>query len=231
MNSLPFNIRMKQILEKCNENNYIFHGFIGEYKNRDSKISIFCKTHGEWSVSIHNFTNGNCKCTRCSKLYRYSEEERIEQINKICKEKGYIFIGWENGYLKSKTKIRILCQKHGIWSVGLNDFINSDYDCAGCMKTGFNPKKPATLYVLKSLSGKYVKVGISNRYKQRISCLKRKTPFCFEIIKLFNSDGETILSLEKDFHSHFESAGLTGFDGCTEWLKWNPNITTLIDIL
>ncbi len=73
--------------------------------------------------------------------------------------------------------------------------------------------------------GLYAKVGISNKYENRISILKKSTPFKFSLIELYsNISGDLIFNLERMFHSKYESAGFKGFDGATEWLKFSPEL-------
>jgi len=47
----------------------------------------------------------------------------------------------------------------------------------------------------------------------------------FNIIEIFSDDsGEKISNLERMFHKKYESAGFSGFDGATEWLKFSPEL-------
>lgn len=70
----------------------------------------------------------------------------------------------------------------------------------------------------------YVKIGISNDPKRRHSELEKRTPFKFGIVEQISGDGAKIAKLEKHFHSKYERAGFTGFDGCTEWLICTPQL-------
>lgn len=71
----------------------------------------------------------------------------------------------------------------------------------------------------------FCKIGISNNHKKRIKQLKSSTPFGFNIIEIFSDDsGEKISNIERMFHKKYESAGFSGFDGATEWLKFSPEL-------
>jgi len=49
--------------------------------------------------------------------------------------------------------------------------------------------------------------------------LKSATPFDFHLIAKVKTTGAEAMRKEKYYHRKYESAGLTGFDGATEWLR------------
>lgn len=69
------------------------------------------------------------------------------------------------------------------------------------------------------LSGKFMKVGITNKPKQRFSELRSKTPFMFTVIASYLMDGVQAPQIEKKAHKLMQSAGLKGFSGSTEWFR------------
>lgn len=99
--------------------------------------------------------------------------------------------------------------------------------CPSCSKSGFNPKEDAFIYLLASQCRRFFKVGLTNKAKRRITELRRSTPFEIDLIFTHKSDGESILSLEKQMHSKFKSANFSGFNGATEWFLWDENILTV----
>lgn len=55
------------ILEKYKSTPFIFLGFENdEYEGRDTKLSMFCPTHGEWSLSFTNAISRFSKCPSCA---------------------------------------------------------------------------------------------------------------------------------------------------------------------
>lgn len=61
------------------------------------------------------------------------EKTRINQIQEICKENGYSFMGWDDGYNKGKSsRFTCECPTHGCWSVTVNNFINHGRRCPSC---------------------------------------------------------------------------------------------------
>lgn len=223
--------RLMQIKDKLTNSKSTFVDFKNNFKNGNSICLLNCNIHGEWETTVNRLIFVSTECPLCITNRQKTKDEREFEIIKRCNETGYVFLKWLDDTVTWESKIILKCKEHGKFILTVNKFTSRLSNCPGCCKTGFNIKRNGTLYLLRSIDGNYVKVGISNKYKERINNLKRITPFDFNVIELYHSDGTTIRSLEKDFHSHFESAGLTGFDGCTEWLKWNPNITTLIRML
>lgn len=55
-----------KILSICKEHNYDFLGFVGDFKNSNSKLKYFCKHHGQQTVSYLKFVNGGNRCPSCS---------------------------------------------------------------------------------------------------------------------------------------------------------------------
>ena len=222
----------KRIADVCNSRGYTFIKWIETYHGVRTKALIQCAKHGQWVSSGNNITINKSFCKKC---YFDSKKTplnlREKEINEKCHSLGYDFLGWVDKYTNQYSKIKVKCQKHGEFVTTPTLLLHAGRRCAGCAATGFKIKNKASLYILRSVSGEYLKIGISNHVEKRIKILRKRTPFEFNVIEIYHSDGATIRSLEKDFHSHFESAGLTGFDGCTEWLKWNPNITTLIRMI
>lgn len=288
--------REYQILEECSRRGFVFKRWVDGYKNAYSKVICSCATHGEWSVSVHNFVNGkrgcpgchndatgarcrrgekevidainslrngckfdswataytgtqskfNCKCEihgpwsvsvlhylhsgtgcpSCAGLKPFSKKEREQQIIKGCEFSGLKFVGWVGPYKNSYSRFIYECPLHGRNEVSVNTFINSGTRCPGCSECGFNKDADAGLYALLSSDGSLVKVGISNTPQERISTLKRKTPFSFSVIGIRAGTGRDILSLEKYFHTKYARAGLFGFDGYTEWLKISDALIT-----
>lgn len=222
----------QRIINACSSRGYKFIKWIEDYHGVRTKALVQCVKHGEWVSPGNNITIGNNFCKKC-----YFENKktplavREKEIIEKCSSLDYEFLGWDDKYINQYSKIKIKCRKHGEFISTPTLLLHTGRRCAGCAATGFKIKNKASLYILRSTSGEYVKIGISNHVEKRIKTLRKRTPFDFNIIEIYQSNGVTVRSLEKDFHSHFESAGLTGFDGCTEWLKWNPNITTLIRMI
>lgn len=209
-----------------------FVSFVEPYFNSRSKVVLSCSLHGEWAAAIRHVTTGASGCPTCGRLSTNMKKSQdivtvCLKIKQKCKEYGYDFIGFLGTYRNRKSKIKAECPEHGEYLVNINNFLDNERKCPGCKLTGFNPSKPGHLYALRSTCGSFVKIGISNKPKVRFYQLDRVTPFDFDVIEnLRFENGIDALRMERVFHQTFQSAKLSGFDGCTEWLKWQPEIQT-----
>lgn len=88
-----------------------------EYKAAKEKVCIICKDHGEFNQTPDSHLNGQ-GCPKCSKVYRYSTNEWIEESKKIHADR-YDYSKVE--YINNSTKIRIVCKEHGeFWQTPAN---------------------------------------------------------------------------------------------------------------
>lgn len=218
-------------IESLFENSkYSFVSFVEPYINSRSKVIMNCAEHGEWSVAIRHLTTSASGCPKCGseRCSRKKADSLSVVLHKIChaaERNGNKFIRFSNVYKNRKSKIIIECGKHGEYETNINNFVDNGKGCPGCKRTGFNPSKPGYLYALRSKCGQFVKIGITNNPDSRIRTLVSHTPFEFQRIEIIRfEDGSNAESMEKIFHKHFKSAGLRGFDGCTEWLSWSSEI-------
>ena len=84
------------------------------YKNRETKSKIICKKHGEFLQTPHNHLNGQgcprCKAENISKRCRWTTKKFIEKAKAVHGDK-YDYSKTE--YVDTKTKVCIICPKHG----------------------------------------------------------------------------------------------------------------------
>ena len=228
--------REGQISQLCEGTIYSFAGWVDEYRNSTSKFICRCEKHGEWNANADNFVNKGRRCPGCKRdslslKNTITEEVRKNQILKLCGGTIYSFVGWVGEYCGNTSKFICRCEKHGEWNVNVDNFMTKGTRCPACAKTGFDQTKPATLYAIRSDCGQYVKIGITNDFKQRLSQLRKATPFDVSVIERIECDGQTARQFEKMFHDEFESAGFTGFDGATEWLQWSTELQYWLRLL
>lgn len=201
----------------------------GTYRNKNSKAVLECAIDGNvWAANVDSLLNAKRGCPKCAKKYRYSEKERESQLSELG---GMVFVEWEDGYKNSRSKAIMRCEKGHTWAAEINSLLFQKSGCPACAQYGFNPGKPGTLYALRSECGQFIKIGISNNFKRRLSTLTRKTPFQFNVVATLHSNGDAVRRIEKMFHIEFEVSGHEGFDGATEWLKFTPDILALMRAL
>jgi very-short-patch-repair endonuclease len=80
-----------------------------EYKNNKTNVIIICPNHGEFRVTPSHHLNG-IGCSKCSGNYRKNTQEFISECIKI---HNYDYSLVE--YVNTKTKVKIICDKHGIF--------------------------------------------------------------------------------------------------------------------
>ena len=89
-----------------------------EYVDSKTPVTITCKEHGDFYVIPNSHLSSNRGCPACGKekmrnYKRKPQEKFIDELKSIHGDKyGYDNIIYNN----SKTKVDILCYKHGIFS-------------------------------------------------------------------------------------------------------------------
>lgn len=126
-NTIEFINKAKRI----HNNNYDYSKV--NYINSHKKIIIICPIHGEFTQKPNNHLSGQ-GCCQCSKI--------INSNNKILKAKE-LFITKANkihnkrydyslaNYINSRSKINIICDKHGIFEQKVNSHLNG-HGCPKC---------------------------------------------------------------------------------------------------
>lgn len=209
---------------------YSFVKWVESYRGSSTRAIIKCHEHGEWECKSSTITNNGSGCKKCADANKtIDEKDRLTTIYNYCNDKHYSFIGWVGAYSGSNSRCIIQCEKHGEWEVRSSSFLRGHH-CPSCGNYGYDYCKPGDVYVLRSKCFKFFKVGISNTTSRRLNELTKRTPFDFEIIKVMSfADGRLARIIEKTFHSCFDSSMLTGFDGATEWMKWDDDVLLWIN--
>lgn len=194
------------------------------YEAANSKIEIICSRHGSFWMTPNAHTNGQ-GCSKCADEFNARKRMKpfslfVEQANSKHQSK-YSYV--ESSYSGDARKLEIICGDHGSFMQSPNRHLQGS-GCPKCSISGFDVGKPAYLYLLESDCGKYIKIGIANKLRDRQTKLRKRTPFCFDHIHTFSSGGHEIAALEKHYHSKLESCGFRYFDGCTEWFRFDKDI-------
>ena len=197
------------------------------YVNRYTKVTITCPEHGDFEQrpSCHMRGKGcqSCKCTK-----PYTTADFITRARNV---HGNRYDYSRTLYVNKFTKVTIKCPEHGDFEQRPRDHIRN-IGCPSCAAGGYQPHKTGYLYfLLDTETHSRIKIGISNRPKQRLRELRRATPFTFEPMEIIETYGEIAPQLEKLCHDALPSAGLTGFCGATEWMRFDgATVRQLIEI-
>lgn len=225
---IPESKRIEQINSLSNIE---FLGWACEYKGNRSRAIVKCKIcKREWTATVQTLIDKASGCKDCSQIkvsnsQRVPEDIRIIQINSM---PNLTFLKWCDGeYKNNHSKAYVACQLGHKWSAYVTNLLRGS-GCPFCSKKGYNINAEGTLYALRSECGSMIKIGISNKPKQRHRQLEKATPFSFYVIEQVTGDGVKIAEMELYFHRKYASAGLSGFDGATEWLMATDELLTEI---
>lgn len=101
------------------------------YIDSNTKVTITCKKHGDWDTRPYSFLQGH-KCPKCGKESMASKissntEKFIEKAKKIHGDKyDYSKVN----YINNRTKVCIICPKHGEFEQTPSDHLSG----CGCPK-------------------------------------------------------------------------------------------------
>jgi hypothetical protein len=193
-----------------------------DYTGNKNKISIGCPKHDYFEQKPNQHLNGQ-GCPTCSiENKTLGKELFIQKAREIHGENNYDYSLVD--YVSNRIKVVVKCQTHGVFTQTPTAHLQGN-GCPGCTKTGFDRTKFASLYILRSDCGRYMKIGITHKPDQRHTKLKRETPFSFKRIELIEGPGCRIADLEKELLSFYQQAKfIEPFDGYTEWCLWDTSI-------
>lgn len=216
---------------KARSQGYVFHGWVSEYRNNTTKCILSCPKHGEWrSCRLADLLAGK-GCPPCAMeskkvkralTLKYCEARIAENL----KGKSWLYAGLVDEFIGGHSRVILVCVDHGCFESTFHYVNQGNYGCMRCAAgaSGYDQTKPAYLYMLKSECDAYVKIGVSGSLPRRMRHLKCMTPFGFKLAGTWSSCGMEVLQQERRFHRQFESAGLSGFEGHSEWLKCTPEL-------
>lgn len=194
---------------------------LSEYKCNKSLIKIICKTHGVFKQSPNKHLSGRgcnkCGRSRTAKALMMDHDEYIRRCRNV---HGNLYLYGNVKYSGMARKISIICAVHGEFSQEAWSHLRG----SGCPKCPLNRDQPTSLYLLKSCN-QQVKIGYSIEPELRLSQLQRDQPFSAKLLKTWTlPDTPAAREAESAIHKRLEgfNAGLSGFDGATEWFDTTP---------
>lgn len=121
-------------IEQINKmENIRFVSWLDGYKNAFSKANVRCLNDGfEWSAQVNCLINHARGCPQCSNLRRWTDEDRIKQINDI---DNIEFVSWVGEYKNHRSKANIRCTIDNFeWSAEVSSLINGGRGCPNCSR-------------------------------------------------------------------------------------------------
>lgn len=191
------------LAKRASTGRFIVHGFVGEFKNQNSKLSCECLVDGyKWEPMVNGIVNSSSGCPKCANNLRFSEQEALDTCIKICKSRGYFPVGFNSGYQNQRSRFTYECPLHGLQDMSYHSFSSGLRGCPCCSKNGYNPSKYGVFYISRwwspTSSVSFVKFGITNNSQEyRMKVLQRNTGYKYEIVYARgNPDGRAVLDLE-----------------------------------
>ena len=100
-----------------------------DYKNSYTKVKIICPEHGIFKIQPRAFIFNKQSCSKCTNYIRKTTEEFIKEAEAIHGNKyNYSLVKYKG----AKTKIEIICSKHGIFKQLPTVHINAKSGCPIC---------------------------------------------------------------------------------------------------
>lgn len=183
--------------------NFTVNGIVTAFNGVHTKISCKCNIDShEWTPTLNNIINNKMGCPKCSGSLKYTEQEALQKCIDICREMGYIAVGFVDGYKGvRKTKFKYICPEHDLQISTYFDLVTGGSRCPLCAETGYNPNKRGSFYIVKWTKDghSFIKFGITNRkVETRVAQQACRTEYRPVILfKRSWENGETPLKIEK----------------------------------
>jgi Zn finger protein HypA/HybF involved in hydrogenase expression len=185
------------------EHGDIYDYSLVEYINIKTKVKIICPNHGIFEQTPDNHLRGNIHklkkkgngCPYCRKKFNLTISDFISSAKKIHGEK-YIYD--DVSYKNYKTKVKIICKKHGTFEQSPINHITGNCGCPKC----FSSKSEI---IIENLLKEY-KIEYETQYTFTDLIYKDKLKFDFCIFKneklsfLIEYNGIQHYELRKRFH-------------------------------
>lgn len=202
--------------ERCEELDYEFLGFVGEWKHVTTKMILRCKKHNHtWNnTQFFNFTKyKTCGCKICVDEGKKTtnllpENVAIKRINKRCNQLNYTFIEFDGGWIGSdKSWLKMKCNKHNKeFSVRFCTFDGGrSKGCQKCSSSGYRPSEIGYFYI-QTLDDKFIKFGVTNELPEtRMKQHMQKSKFVHKLVYVKQSvDGWIPWELEKEIKRTYQ---------------------------
>lgn len=121
-----------------------------DYKRIDVKVRIICPIHGEFEITPGRHLHSKTGCPLCG-LKQGTKESFIEKAKEIHGNKyDYSLVEYKD----NKTKVKIICPKHGLFYKSPNEHISGKAGCPICSQEKQNEIKHS---IFKKSSEDFIK--------------------------------------------------------------------------
>lgn len=163
--------KIKVLVEReAFERGYTFVGFVDKYTTlMKTKITLNCKTHGNWSsCTISNFMRKR-ECPGCAEVSRRSLKvtDKSEELLSLLSAIKYTSLSEIHNKIRLKDRLLLSCNRGHIFDISVGNFIRGRR-CPHCVGKNMN-----ILYVnwvdSKIDNKTFIKVGITKDLDHRIA--------------------------------------------------------------
>ncbi len=129
------NKKLNNFLIKCEKiHGDLYDYTLVEYENNKIPVKIICKKHGVFEQAPDKHINRKQGCPKCAGVERKSTPIFISEANEI---HGGLFNYSGVEYINARTKVSIICEKHGVFTQNPIDHLSGQGcpKCAGVGKT------------------------------------------------------------------------------------------------
>ena len=111
-----------------------FPKFFSEYDRTTDKVTLVCRTHGQFKKAVHKMLSAGQGCPECGrefghKSHAWSEDEMISKFRGVHGDRyGYSSLGYKG----VSEKVSILCPTHGIFEMLASSHLYSGQGCKEC---------------------------------------------------------------------------------------------------
>lgn len=181
--------------------------YLSQYVSAIKKVKIFCNTCYHTFNQTPNAHLRGAGCPRCAEgkrnLSRVAERDRVAElfVGRAQRVHGARYDYTNTKYGKNcDARVEVGCHQHGPFKVSPSNHLKGK-GCPSCAKTGFDPAKPAYLYLLLGETreqGSVVKVGISNVPRQRLAGNRKNDGIAWRMVRVARyPDGWLPVAFEK----------------------------------
>lgn len=154
--SIKNKLRMKQddYINRAIEihgNTYIYDKL--EYIDSDTKVTIICKTHGDFIQSPGDHINGKHGCPHCSGNIKKTTEQFVNEATAV---HGHRYTYHHTTYINAKTDLEITCPEHGTFHLSPGEHLIG----RGCPKCNISGGQ---LGILNWLCDSNIKTVVNDR--------------------------------------------------------------------
>lgn len=141
-------LTQQEFLNRCNEvhrNKYNYSKSV--YKGMSHKVTIICKSHGEFEQTPGSHITNKSGCPKCGFISQ--KEKRKKGLERFIKQSkkvhGDKYDYSEVEYINSKTNVTIICETHGKFYPRPGNHINRKSGCPKCSIIEVHEKQKNTL--------------------------------------------------------------------------------------